>query len=799
MANWDQLTFERGLGSRKRKNSSTAETTKMGEVVVNSSSDGQTSTNHHNVKPLNTDLKLKRPLSWLNDTVTSISGSHGLPLFPILARLPHHNPFVGNFAYSPSTAGVSFSVMFGPDNSIITEKEMFRLHRIKAHPLTGTFHSRPGHYSKLHGLYKFTVNSIEQGRLALARERRAIPPRALSRIRAGFAKQQSILSWDSSTSGHHVEEITAVSKNDDNNNCIHPSLFPSNKGIDNIEETVAVHDVTLTHHSAEQSSTILNKGGGAVGMSPSVNNSKTETAVEDRNVQQDGVSATSREPPLKGRTHERPSSLVFDMKADVDEEPLIGAVTPLLRHMHRKKPAIRPRHSTSNIYECPEMPYLLPRQAISLSADPIFLQPHHFGTDSGHDVDNGDSRIERTREDSSSPHKDVLTTITSPPSSPTLKNCSSVGAFTAIDAGSMTAADYLKPMDIDECGLRSSALQSHGKFTLRTVIDDNSTGCWEDLIERYHFSSNNTQLLGEGAYSTVFAAVIKETRQQAAVKRINKRYLFSEAEASCIKREIQHMRTLSNPPHPNIITLLDVIETTQYIYMVLERAIWGTLEDVLFLRRSLPESDARVILHQLMTAVLHVHQKGIVHCDLKPPNILFFRPDTNEGLPLVGSSPDLGSGGSTTTSKTTPFPDPLPFMCTLPELDKAVVKLCDFGHSRACSAYNGIPWNLYQHAGTEGYVAPEILAQQAYGTGVDIWSAGVTLFKIISGWEPFIPCSSCLDRKLELVGACWDGVSNELKGLVHDMLQVDVNLRLSASEVLNHAWFNELRQGDAAL
>ncbi len=410
-------------------------------------------------------------------------------------------------------------------------------------------------------------------------------------------------------------------------------------------------------------------------------------------------------------------------------------------------------------------------------------------------MENDDSGIKTAQEEWSSPHKDMTMMMMSSPSSPMLKRGSSVGTVNVVDAGS-TAADYYKPpMDVDECGL-SSVAHTHGKFTLRVVIDDSSSGCWEDMIERYHFSNTNIQLLGEGAYSTVFAAVIKKTGQQVAVKRVNKRYLFSEAEAACIKREVQHMHILSNPPHPNIITLLDVIETPQYIYMVLERAIWGTLEDVLFLRRTLPESEARVILYQLMKAISHLHQKGIVHCDVKPPNILFACPNTSEGLLCVVSSPDLGGGDSTMTSKTTPLPDPLPFMCTVPELERAVVKLCDFGHSRASSAYGGIPWNLYQYTGTEGYVAPEILAQQTYGTGVDIWSAGVTLFKIISGWYPFIPCSSCLDHKLELVGACWNGVSNELKGLVHDMLQVDVNLRLNTSEVLHHAWFKELRQGD---
>ncbi len=718
MASLTKIASLMGGGSRKRKKTLTSGDAEASELK--GGNDGSTSTKHNVIKPLNIKAELLKPLTPTTGTssVNSVTGSSGLVLWPIHAYLPNRNPYVGNFAYSPSTSTGSFRVMFGPKNTIITEKEMFRLHRIKVHPLTGTFHSRPGHFSNLHGLYKYTSSSTKCQRIGL-------PPRLLSQIRAGFAKQPNFA----------LGPIL--------------SLFY-------IENTLpeAVDEPT---RSAGRSS-----NSDADGLPSTVDLSKTEGTKE---------------------------------LTAIDDEPLIGAITPLLRHMHRKNISdgnIARRSASYSVRGTTE--HHLQRQSTSLSANPELSE----GVDNischsrASNVRTCNSSL--TQEDISSHADKEVKAMESHPifSIPTSNNCS-VNTLDGVDAESTaTYSPVTNYMSMDAAeGLGWNVIDpSGGKFTLRTILD-NASSCFEDIIDRYHFANNNMNMLGEGAYSNVFAAVSKKTGQQVAIKRINKRHLFSDVEVALIKREVQHMRLLSIQPHPNIVALLDLFETQQYIYMVLERATWGTLEDLLFLRRTLPEQEARNIFYQLMKAIYHLHQKGLVHCDVKPPNILFSCPPiTNREQQPV--SPDLDA--DSTASKAS-FPDPAPFVGPPPNMEKAVVKLCDLGHSRHVTSC-GIPWNLYQYTGTEGYIAPEILAQQTYGTGVDIWSSGVTLFKIISGFEPFVSRSWCPDFKLELDGPCWGAVSKDLKELVCDMLQVDAHLRLTADEVLHHTWLKDFHKKD---
>ena len=102
------------------------------------------------------------------------------------------------------------------------------------------------------------------------------------------------------------------------------------------------------------------------------------------------------------------------------------------------------------------------------------------------------------------------------------------------------------------------------------------------------------------------------------------------------------------------------------------------------------EAQVKVMMLQIVSALDHIHQKGIIHRDIKPENLVF---DEHEN----------------------------------------VVKIVDFGLSRFISTKEkAMTW-----CGSESYMAPEILSRKLYGFEADIWSLGVTLFELATGCIPF--------------------------------------------------------------
>uniref|UniRef100_A0A1A7WAM8 Ribosomal protein S6 kinase, 90kDa, polypeptide 3 n=2 Tax=Iconisemion striatum TaxID=60296 RepID=A0A1A7WAM8_9TELE len=98
---------------------------------------------------------------------------------------------------------------------------------------------------------------------------------------------------------------------------------------------------------------------------------------------------------------------------------------------------------------------------------------------------------------------------------------------------------------------------------------------------------------------------------------------------------------------------------------------------------------------------------------------------------------------------------------------------------------------------TANFVAPEVLKKQGYDTACDIWSLGVLLYTMLTGFTPFAngpedTPEEILARigsgKFSLSGGYWTSVSAEAKDLVSKMLHVDPHQRLTAAQVLRHPW-----------
>lgn len=182
-------------------------------------------------------------------------------------------------------------------------------------------------------------------------------------------------------------------------------------------------------------------------------------------------------------------------------------------------------------------------------------------------------------------------------------------------------------------------------------------------------------------------AVHKLTQKQVAIKIIDKTKLNSN-DYSKVQLEIQ---ILSMMRHKNIIRLIDVLETTLQIYMIMEHAKGGDLLSFMKAQRMLSEDEARSLFRQVVNGVGHCHCRSVLHRDIKLNNLLL---DANNQI-----------------------------------------KLCDFGISQIITSPDTL---MTQPCGTPAYVAPEIISCKPYsGFKSDIWSLGIILFALCCGRLPF--------------------------------------------------------------
>ena len=215
---------------------------------------------------------------------------------------------------------------------------------------------------------------------------------------------------------------------------------------------------------------------------------------------------------------------------------------------------------------------------------------------------------------------------------------------------------------------------------------------------------------------------------------------------------------------PNIITLHDVFEDANYVYLVMELGNGGELlEDFNRRFRSADpawrsalslysEAEAASIMFQIMSVIQACQSVGVVHRDLKPENVLIVDKDEN-GFPII--------------------------------------KVIDFG----LSIFTQPDEVLHELIGTPLYIAPEV-TQHAYGGEADVWSAGCIMFILLCGYHPFqcalyggmrelIAAQTNLESLLfqvpnRVVG--FDSISSATQDLLRNMLTVDSSKRLTVDK-----------------
>ena len=188
------------------------------------------------------------------------------------------------------------------------------------------------------------------------------------------------------------------------------------------------------------------------------------------------------------------------------------------------------------------------------------------------------------------------------------------------------------------------------------------------LPATFHGTYTVHDQLGKGAFSTVHKCMHRTTLEYFAVKIIDLRPLRLRPtfDMRRLRREVEIMQQIS---HENIVKLYDVFEETDSVLMVMEYVEGPELFDDILARKQYSEGDARPVFRQIASALAHLHERQIVHRDVKPENIKLTNSDS--GAPSVrlldfGLSKDLNEGGIASVGRTfvgTPVcAFPLPFL-----------------------------------------------------------------------------------------------------------------------------------------
>ncbi|KAI3917011.1 hypothetical protein MKX01_003460 [Papaver californicum] len=252
--------------------------------------------------------------------------------------------------------------------------------------------------------------------------------------------------------------------------------------------------------------------------------------------------------------------------------------------------------------------------------------------------------------------------------------------------------------------------------------------------------------IGEGTFAKVKFAKNSETGEPVAIKILDKEKVLKHKMSEQIRREIATMKLIQ---HPNVVRLFEVMGSKTKIFIVLEFITGGELFDKIVNHGRMVEDEARRYFQQLINAVDYCHSRGVYHRDLKPENLL---------LDVYGN-----------------------------------LKISDFGLS-AISQHVQDDGLLHTTCGTPNYVAPEVLNDRGYdGAKADLWSCGVILFVLLSGYLPFDDSNLLnLYKKISVAEfTCPPWLSFDARKLITRILDPNPETRITIPELLEDPWFKK--------
>jgi len=258
------------------------------------------------------------------------------------------------------------------------------------------------------------------------------------------------------------------------------------------------------------------------------------------------------------------------------------------------------------------------------------------------------------------------------------------------------------------------------------------------IYDHYHIFEE----IGRGGFSIVKRGMHIETSKTVAIKLLSK---LETVDDDALYRELHIMSLVDDSSE--VVSLIGVYEDAVNVFIVLELVEGGNLLEVILDRGKLDEMETVRILRSILEGISLCHERGIVHRDMKPDNLLVSK-------------------------------------------DLSIVKLSDFGLATLLGPNETTKGTV----GTRAYLPPEMILKHAYNHAVDMWSIGCIAYVLLAGYHPFsddgdVPLYiQIVTGQWEFHDATWSNISDDAKDFISELLILEPEERMTSKEALRHPW-----------
>lgn len=264
------------------------------------------------------------------------------------------------------------------------------------------------------------------------------------------------------------------------------------------------------------------------------------------------------------------------------------------------------------------------------------------------------------------------------------------------------------------------------------------------------FVVDYSKKLGAGGFGAIYPVTDTKTGKVYAMKAVDK----SKTDQISLEDMAREAEITKSLDHPGVVKVLYTFEDPKYFYIIMDMYEGGDLYKLMRKYQRLNECVAYLIMMQLVPAIYYLHQRGIVHRDIKLENIVF----TNEY--------DLKIG------------------------------IIDFGLASVRFPNDPLITTI---VGSAHYIAPEVATGKPNkGYPADVWALGVTLYAMTTG--KFLSPANMDNDRAYMTAVVMNpieipqGISPALRDLLSKMLDKNPDTRITLEGVWEHPWMREWRQ-----